>query len=247
VGDETGRSFAGTRIVDADFTGARLHAPNFEGAKITDAWFPGADISGDLRGLRLNGVEVEPLVQAELERQFPQRAMLRATDPQGLAEAWVMLDDTWQATVTRARAMPAPALNERVDDEWSFIETLRHLSLATDCWLRRMVKGLDRPYHPWGLAGSWLSDPASWGLDPDADPSLDEILVVRRERMDDVRQTIAAVTPEELARVCDPPASPGHPNSPHTVLACLHVILNEEWEHNRYAVRDLAILENQSA
>jgi hypothetical protein len=25
-----------------------------------------------------------------------------------------------------------------------------------------------------------------------------------------------------------------------TVLECLHVILNEEWEHLRYALRDLA-------
>ena len=58
-----------------------------------------------------------------------------------------------------------------------------------------MIKGMDRPYHPWGLAGSWLSDPASWGLDPAASPSLDEVLDVRRERMDEVRQTIAAVTP----------------------------------------------------
>ena len=29
-----------------------------------------------------------------------------------------------------------------------------------------------------------------------------------------------------------------------TVLACLHVILNEEWEHHRYAVRDLEVLED---
>ena len=106
-----------------------------------------------------------------------------------------------------------------------------------------MIKGIDRPYHPWGLAGSWLSDPAGWGLDPAANPSLDEVLAVRRERMDEVRQTIAAVTPEELERVCIPPAAPGHPTSPHTVLECLHVILNEEWEHHQYAVRDLESLE----
>ena len=69
---------------------------------------------------------------------------------------------------------------------------------------------------------------------------------MRRERMDEVRQTIAAVTPEELERVCAPPAAPGHPTSPHSVLECLHVILNEEWEHHRYAVRDLESLEAQS-
>ena len=54
--------------------------------------------------------------------------------------------------------------------------------------------------------------------------------------MDEVQHTIAALTPAELDRVCVPPDAPGHPNHEHTVLACLHVILNEEWEHHRYAV-----------
>jgi hypothetical protein len=243
VGYEKGPSLPGARVEDADFSNARLHAPNFEGAKITDGWFYGADISGDLEGLRVNGVEVGPLVTAELERMFPDRAKLRAADPDGLAAAWVMVEALWRATIDRARALPAALLAERVDDEWSFIETQRHLVMATDCWLRRMVKGVERPFHPWGLAGSWLTDPASWGLDVAAEPSFDEILAVRRERMDEVRQTIAAVTPEELERTCIPPGGPGHPTTPHSVLACLHVILNEEWEHHRYAVRDLEILE----
>jgi len=245
VGYEKGPSLAGARIEDAEFSDARLHAPNFEGAKITDGWFSGADISGDLEGLRLNGVEVAPLVMAELERRFPERARLRATDPDGLAEAWAMIEGIWQVTVARARALPPRLLFDRVDDEWSFVETLRHLVLATDCWLRRMVKGNDRPYHPWGLAGSWLTDPSSWGIDPAANPSLDEVLAVRRDRMDEVQQAIAAVTPEELDRVCLPPGAPGHPAGPHTVQKCLHVILNEEWEHHQYAVRDLASLETR--
>jgi len=243
VGYEKGPSLPGTRIEDADFSGARLHAPNFEGARITDAWLYGADVSGNIDGLRLNGVEVAPLVTAELDRQFPERAKLRASDPAGLAEAWDMVDDIWRATVARARALPPPSLFERVDDEWSFVETLRHLVMATDCWLRRMVKGIERPYHPWGLAGSWLTDPTALGIDPAANPSLDEVLDVRRERMDEVRQTIAGATPDELERVCNPPQAPGHPTRPHTVRECLHVILDEEWEHNRYAVRDLASLE----
>jgi uncharacterized protein YjbI with pentapeptide repeats len=238
---EKGPALPGARLEDIDFSNARLHAPNFEGVKITDAWFYNADISGDLEGLRLNGVEVAPLVVAELERHFPERAKLRAADPEGLAEAWAMIDDRWQATVARARELPEPTLYERVDDEWSFVETLRHLVLASDCWLRRMVKGMARPYHPWGVAGSWLTDPASWGIEPEARPSLEDVLDLRRKRMDEVGQTIGAVTAAELQRVCVPPDSPGHPNREHTVRACLHVILNEEWEHNCYATRDLDI------
>jgi hypothetical protein len=246
VGYDKGPSLPGARIEDADFSGARLHAPNFEGAKITDASFYGADISGDLEGLRLNGVEVAPLVMAELEHMFPERAKLRATEPAELAEAWAMIEGTWQATLVRARALPQPFLFDRVDEEWSFVETLRHLILATDCWLRRMIKGIDHPYHRWALSGSSLSDPASWGIDPAANPSLDEVLAVRRERMAEVKQTIAAVTLQELDRVCVAPTTPGHPDRPHSVLACLHVILNEEWEHHRYAVRDLESLEARS-
>lgn len=246
MGYENIPSMAGARIEDADFSNARLHAPNFEGARITDAWLIGADISGDLEGLRLNGVEVGHLVEAELDRRYPDRAKLRATDPAGLAEAWRVIEEMWPPTIARARALPQPLLHERVDDEWSFVETQRHLVMATDCWLRRMVKGEERPYHPWGLAGSWLDDPARWGLDYAATPSLDEVLAVRRDQMTAVRETIAAATPEELERVCIPPDTPGHPTRPHPVVKCLHVVLSEEWEHHRYAVRDLETLESRA-
>jgi hypothetical protein len=106
-----------------------------------------------------------------------------------------------------------------------------------------MVRHMARPYHPWGLAGSFLTDPGGLGLDYDASPSLDEVLTVRRERMDAVKETIAALTREDPERLCVPPETPGHPDEARTVLECLHVILNEEWEHGRYANRDLAILE----
>jgi len=239
---DKGPSLPGARVADADFSGARLHAPNFEGARLTDAWFYGADISGDLEGLILNGVEVAPLIEAELERRNPERVVLRAHDPAAFAEAWKMIERLWAGTVARARTFPEQTLDERVDDDWSFIETQRHLAMATDCWLRRMVKGMERPYHPWGLAGSWLTEPAVWGLDYGATPSLEEALALRRDRMGEVKATIAALTTEELDRVCEPPAAPGHPTRPHTVRECLHVILNEEWEHNRYAERDLNAL-----
>jgi uncharacterized protein YjbI with pentapeptide repeats len=213
---EKGPALSGSRLEDLDLSRSRLHAPNFLGAKITDAWLYNADISGDLEGLRLNGVEVAPLVMAELERRMPERAKLRAADPGGLADAWVMVEDLWQSTNAHARELPEAVLYERVDDEWSFAETLRHLVLATDCWLRRMVKGMDYPFHPWGLAGSWLTDPATWGIDPLASPSLLDVLELRRDRMDEVRQTIGALSAEELDRVCTPPGSPRSPDQrPH--------------------------------
>jgi DinB superfamily len=182
---------------------------------------------------------------AQRVRLRAERDKLRAADPEGLADAWVMIEDLWSGTVARARKLPEPVLHEQVDGEWSFVQTHRHLVLATDCWLRRMVKGIARPYHPWGLGGSWLTSPRRWGIDPDADPSLDQVLDLRRERMDEVRDVIAGANAEELERNCVPPDSPGHPGKDHTVLQCLHVVLKEEWQHHRYAVRDLEVLEKR--
>lgn len=237
---------SGQRLDDADFTGARLHAPVFERARLTDAILVDADIDGDITGLRLNGVEVEPLVRAERERMNPELVALRASDPAGVASAWAMVQRGWSETVARARALPGATLDERVDGEWSFIETLRHLILATDFWHRRMILGEPAPSHPWGLAGSFL-DPASLGLDYAARPSLDEVLAVREGRVAGVSATVASLTEAELARVCVPPPTPGHPTEPHTVLECLHVVLTEEYEHRRYATRDLDLLESGPA
>jgi hypothetical protein len=63
--------------------------------------------------------------------------------------------------------------------------------------------------------------------------------------MDEVREEIAAAKAEGLARNCIPPDSPGHPRQEHTVLQCLHVLLKGEWQHHRYAVRDLEVLEQR--
>jgi hypothetical protein len=149
---DKGPLLPGARIEDADFSNARLHAPNFEGVRITDAWFYGADISGDLEGLTLNGVEVAPLVEAELERREPERAKLRAADPVGLAEAWVLIEQTWQNTVELAKALPEKRLNERVDDEWSFVET-------SAIWSWRRTAG----FGGWSTASS---APTTYGVSP---------------------------------------------------------------------------------
>jgi hypothetical protein len=162
-----------------------------------------------------------------------------------LAEAWTMIEGQWRGTIARARRLPEPILRVRVKGGWSFLQTQRHLVLVTDCWLRRMVKGLEHPYHPWGLAGSWLTSPRHWGLDPDADPSFDELLKLRRRRMSEVRGVVTGAKATDLGRICVPPDTPGHPRQAHTVLECLHVILKEEWQHHRYTIRDLDALEEQ--
>ncbi|MBA3288732.1 MAG: pentapeptide repeat-containing protein, partial [Acidimicrobiia bacterium] len=117
--------FRGARFVGADLTGATFRDVDLTGATFTDALLIGADISGVISGLRINGVDVAPLVEAELDRLHPERLALRGTDPAGLREGWATVEAFWAPTVELARGLPESARQQRVDDEWSFVETLR--------------------------------------------------------------------------------------------------------------------------
>ena len=103
-------------------------------------------------GLRVNGVDVTAFVELELDRRFPGRSQRRAESPEGLREAWTTVDLAWHAAINRAAALPAGSIDVRIDDEWSFAETLRHLVHAIDVWLGKGVLGLDETdFHPLGL------------------------------------------------------------------------------------------------
>ena len=51
----------------------------------------------------------------------------------------------------RARRLPPEQLHESVAEEWSFIETLRHLAFASESWVGRAVLGDPTPWHPLSL------------------------------------------------------------------------------------------------
>ena len=120
------------------------------------------DISGEIKNLRVNGVDVVPLVEAELNRRYPDRVKMRPVDADGFREAWDILERLWPQTVERARGMAPELLHERVEGEWSFIETLRHLVFATDAWVKRALLGEPSPWDPLDLPHDEMpDDPAS--------------------------------------------------------------------------------------
>ena len=107
----------------------------------------------------------------------------------------------WDAAVQRARALPEDVLHERVDGEWSFMETLRHLVMASDAWVLRAALGDPAPYHPLGLAHTEMpADTPGVPHDWDARPSLDEILAVRSDRMATVARVLDELTDEGSRR-----------------------------------------------
>lgn len=236
----------GARFVDADLRGARFVRTDLSGAVMRGVDLQGAEIESpwlfDTGGsLLVNGVDVVPLVDAELDRRFPGRAERHATAPEGLRSAWAALARTWATTLARVASMPAGTEDVSVDGEWSFAQTLRHLVMATDTWLRRAVLDVERPYHPLGQPDSGYE---AQGNDPSVfttgTPPYADVLEAREGRIAMVRDFLATVTPEDLAATRANPWSPEHPE---TTLSCLHTILEEEWEHHRYAVRDLDALE----
>ena len=168
---------------------------------------------------------------------------MRPTDADGFREAWDILERLWQHTVERARGMPPEVLHQRVDGEWSFIETLRHLVFATDAWVNRAVLGAPSPWHPLDLPHDEMPDEPGVPRDRGARPSLDEVLALRADRMATVRQVLADLTDERLAGMTEPVMEPGYPESESfAVRRCLQAILSEEWEHRLYAERDLDVL-----
>ena len=232
--------FKGATFVGASFKGATVRSCDVSGMTMRGVDVNGLDIdSHDLSfgSLFVNGVDVVPLVDAELNRQFPGRELQKAQTPEGLREGWVAVQAAWQTTVART---PPDLVDAHVVYEWSLSQTLRHLILATDAWLRGGILRVQQPFHEIGQiftgAGEMGFDMSIFRVDP---PAYDEILAVRAERQGLVTDALSTATAEHLAEEReDPWGSDWRP----TVGDCLRVILDEEWAHLRYIRRDLARL-----
>src|SRR6476469_2039484 len=238
----------GSHFRDVDLRDSRFHDVDLNGAVLRGVQLDDVEIDGDIDGLTINGVEVEPLIEAELDRRYPDRVKMRPTDPAGFREAWDVVERLWEQTVGRARRLDPGLLHESVAGEWSFIETLRHLVMATECWVHRAMLGDPAPWHPLSLPFDGMPDTPGIPRDREARPSLDDILALRRDRMATVGRVVDGLTEGSLAGVTEPVAAPGWPPSrSFDVRKCLLIVLNEEWQHRLYAERDLAVLESRTA
>jgi hypothetical protein len=167
-----------------------------------------------------------------------------ADDVRGL---WDTIERLWGEAVERAGRLPEAALAEQVCEEWSFEQTLRHLIFITDAWASRTVLDEAMPYHPIGLPQSWYpaADATALGIDLPARPTYAEILAVRADRMAGMRRIVDGLTDDDLGRRCNRSPAPGYPDEERSVLECIGVVMEEEIEHYRFAVRDLAALEGR--
>jgi uncharacterized damage-inducible protein DinB len=239
---------SGAQLRAVDLSGARFRGVDLSGVVMRGVELVGVDIHGEIESVTINGVDIVPLVNAELDARYPGRAKMRPADPAGFREAWDILERLWGETVERARRLPPELLHESVDGEWSFIETLRHLVFATDAWIRRAILGDPSPWDSLDLPWDEMPDTPGVPRDRDARPSLDAALELRRDRMSIVREVIDGLTDASLDGHTEPVEGPGWPRPrSYPVRECLLVILNEEWEHRLYAERDLYVLEARRA
>jgi hypothetical protein len=226
---------AGAVFWGADLSGARFRDVNLTDAKISHAWLVNVDIDALVDGVVINGVDVTSFVN-EHDPWYPLRAMLRASNPEDMRATWAALEGEWATTIARAQALSEDALHESVNDEFSFVQTLRHLVFAMDKWFTVPVLG--DSFQPIGLPNSGSVDFGWPGLDCALSPSVSEALAVRADRAARFRDYLGSVAATDLTRPIEVLE-----NGTNPLQECIYTVFEEEFWHNRYALRDLAQLE----
>jgi uncharacterized damage-inducible protein DinB len=220
------RDLRGARFVESDLSDVVIRGCDISGMEIDAPWLT------EGKPLTVNGVDVVAYVEGELVRRFPGRELRGAESPDELRTAWAASEAAWEAAIDRAGAMPAGTVDVSVGGEWSFAQTIRHLVHATDLWFGRSVLGVADAMHPLGIGyNQTVTDT----------PPFAEVLAARADRVARVRDFLATVTDEQLD---EPRPNPHNPDHPETVRQCLRVVLEESWEHLRFAVRDLDLIDS---
>lgn len=238
-----GEEFEGRDLSESVFWGVDLSKSLFRDAEFAGSRFfhvsmENVDIDGIVNRLMVNGVDVTSYVN-EHDRWYPLRTMLSPSDAAGVATAWTELAREWAVLDERASRMARDRLLESVNGEWSYRDTLRHLVFAHDKWFEWPILG-ERRFSPIGNPNTGSRDLEWPGLDLTLDPSLEEVRLVRDEyvaRFGGFVKTLDLATLSDTVEVLE--------NGTVPAIMCFHTVLEEEFEHLRYATRDLAILGTQ--
>jgi hypothetical protein len=243
--DET-EAFRGKTFTVADLSGATFVDCDMSHVKIVDSHLADVTVSGWVSNFVVNGIDVTGYVNAELDRLHPERVQFRQMrTADDFRAMWDTIERLWSDAVARVERLPEPVRHERVDNEWSFVETMRHLVFIADSWASRSVLDQPKPYDRLALPQTAYApaDAARLGMDLDARPSYAEVMKVRADRMALVRGILDDLTATEMKRICTRSPAPGYPEEERAVRDCLEVVMDEECDHYRFAVRDLAVLE----
>ncbi len=152
-----------------------LRGTRLRGVELIDV-----DIYGELQNVIVNGVDIAPLVEAELNRRMPERAKMRPDDPDGFRAAWA---DPGAAVGGHRRpgadAARKPCCTERRR------RVVVHPDAAAPQLRHRRLGGPDGPRQPVAVApaGPAVGRGPRLGrhpVGPRRAPTLDEVLAVRQ-------------------------------------------------------------------
>ena len=235
MAEEFQGDLAGSVFWGADLRGARFRDVDLTGARISHACFVDVDIDAIVDRVVINGVDVTAYVH-ERDPWHPVRSMLLASTPADMRAAWAALEAEWAKTTARAQALPEDTRHESLDGEFSFVQTVRHLIFAFDKWFTAPVLGA--PFDPMGLPNTGSLEFPWPGLDYGLRPSSVDSLAVLTDRASSFREFLASVETQDLGRPIEVLE-----NGTNPLQECLYTVFEEEFWHNRYALRDLELLE----
>lgn len=227
-------------FTDSTFWGVRFHRAKFRDADFSGSTFfhvllSDVSIDGEIKNLVVNGVDVTDYVNNH-DRWWPLRTKLAPDSVDGLVESWTELAREWSALLDRVARVDPAVVSMSINGEWTLSETLRHLVFAMDKWFTMPILG-KHAYSAIGLPHSSAQQRLWPGLNLSASPSFAEILATRAAQHEVFRDFVSMMNFGNL-----PESVSVEENGDVPTTMCFHVVLEEEFEHLRYMIRDLAEL-----
>lgn len=235
-----GEEFEDRDLSESVFWGVNLQRATFRDADLTGSTFfhvfmKNVSIDGEIERLVVNGVDVTDHVNQN-DRWWPLRDNLSPGSVEVLRESWATITAEWGALLAKVAAADPAIVNQSVNGEWSLRDTLRHLLFAVDKWFVVPVLG-ETSFDPMGLPNTG-SQGRDWpGIDMSLNPDLAAVLAARSAQHGRFTEHIASMSIESLPATVEVPE-----NGTVPALMCFHVVLEEEFEHLRYMIRDLGAL-----
>ncbi|MDY7103614.1 MAG: DinB family protein [Actinomycetota bacterium] len=229
------RDLSGAEFWGVDLQRATFRDVDLTGARVSHARLVDVAIDAEIDRLVVNGVDVTAYVN-QGDEWYDLRSRVRPADPAAMREAWQSFLVAWGGLIGRAEVLPDERRHASVDGEWSFVQTLRHLVFATDKWFTVPVLG--GAFEPIGLPNSGSADFDWPGLDATVEPAFDDAVAAWRDRWRTVGEHLDELEHGALAAEVEVLE-----NGTATVRDCVGVVLEEHFQHLRYATRDLEQLE----
>ena len=215
------KRFENQDMAESVFRGVNLHKAVFEDVNLGGVTFSNVNLGGaiirdanlkDLAiesahivGLTIDGIRVDELIEAELDRRDPERVQLRMADifnPAETQRVMARLDQVRAAFYARLHATPTEQLAAHPGpDRWSALEHVRHLAFAEDLYLNRWLLRNDRPWCKLGFLPPFLeNNPAFADVGSEPTDNLEVVLAAWDAIHAEMLVFLVDVTPEILHR-----------------------------------------------